>query len=61
MIGRKKKPDGVSPWCEYAGCKEPAVGDVRFNGHPHPLCVEHLTPEYHPIDLREKLTHWATA
>ena len=48
--------------CTWAkGCPEPAAGELQahtMDREPWPLCDEHLKPEHHPEDLRDKLTRW---
>jgi hypothetical protein len=47
-------------------CTEDAAGELRahYVGEhegkiPWPLCKLHLSPEFHPPDLRKKLFRWA--
>ena len=59
--------------CEYAWCKDPAVGELDAGGwrmrydlppaerHPWWLCEVHLRPGAHPPDLHKHLRRWDAA
>jgi len=60
---------GTSDICVYESgsrsCNGVGVGElrghhyIRFNGGiPWTMCREHIKPEYHPVDLRDKLVGW---
>jgi hypothetical protein len=48
--------------CEYANCHGPGVGELRAHNlrehGPWIMCAEHIKPEAHPPDLRDKLHRW---
>ena len=48
--------------CTYARCKGPAVGELRAHNlrehGPWPMCEQHIRPEAHPRDLRDRLFRW---
>jgi len=54
---------GTVVTCTYAGCRKPAVGELRahimMRKKPWPMCEEHLKPAAHPPDLRKKLHRWS--
>jgi hypothetical protein len=66
LIRRGERTEGVSETCEYhvfgVSCGDASAGELRAHrmGHPLPwgMCGEHVKPEHHPPDLRDKLHRW---
>ena len=65
--GIEPRPD-PSKTCAYyvdggkRRCRQPAAGVIKADRFSVPalMCDEHLRPEAHPPDLRDKLIRWAT-
>jgi len=58
----ENRTPGTPDRCEWDRCRKPGAGELRGHLHgrktPWTMCTEHLRPEMHPHDLRDKLVKW---
>lgn len=66
LLRRGDHTEGVDERCEYVAeghrCTGPSAGEMRGHSMMHKLpwgmCAEHVKPEHHPADLRDRLYPW---